>query len=262
MTNQTKIITAIITLIVLAGAGYGYKKVNTPSDEKTIEIGNGINTKMGVTGQGNFKVEAVPFSETVKAPSLDKPITYPADMNETARKMMAEKISTLISAIKKDSTTSLENWLKLAVDRKIIGDYAGAVEIWEYVATLSPKDPIAFGNLGEMYEYYLKDYPKAEKNWLATLKLKPDYLYGYRALAELYASLYTEKAYLAPKILEQGLSKNPHSNELMAILADYWKKMGDKSKAIYYYQMALSEVKLQNNQSLIDAINKEIDALK
>lgn len=261
MTNQTKIILSVIAVLVLAGANYGYKKVTNSNDENTVEVGDDSDTKIGVTGQGNFKVEVVPFSTTVKAPLLEKTLVFPSDMEETSRKIMADKINTLVTALSKDSS-SLENWLKLAVNRKIIGDYVGAVEIWEYVAKLSPQDPIAFGNLGEMYEYYIKDYPNAEKNWLVAIKLKPDYLYGYRALAELYASLYTEKSYLAPKILEQGIAKNPSSNELMAILADYWKKMGDKTKAIYYYEKALSEVKKQNNSILIEAIEKEIASLK
>ena len=49
------------------------------------------------------------------------------------------KIQDLSSQLKKDSD-NLENWLVLGIYRKIIGDYEGAKEVWEYASAIRPQN--------------------------------------------------------------------------------------------------------------------------
>ena len=88
-------------------------------------------------------------------------------MDENAKKIASAKIQDLSSQLKKDSD-NLENWLVLGVYRKIIGDYEGAKEVWEYAGAVRPQNSVSFNNLGELYAYYLKNNKKPKK-----ITLKP-----------------------------------------------------------------------------------------
>ena len=72
-------------------------------------------------------------------------------------------MQTLVAQLKAD-TTRVDLWLKLGIHRKIAEDYEGAAQAWEYVALTAPGDlrTIAYGNLADLYQNFLKDPAKAK----------------------------------------------------------------------------------------------------
>jgi len=129
--------------------------------------------------------------------------------------------------------------LQQGILKKNAGDYEGAKEAWEYVVQIRPEDYVAYNNLGDLYHYYLKDYPKAEFYFKKVVELKPDYLQTYTNLHDLYKFLYKEKSDLADDILLEGIKNNPQDYYLRIFLASYYKDQGDKINARKYYEEAL-----------------------
>ncbi len=116
---------------------------------------------------------------------------------------------------------SFEDLLFLGISKKNNKDYAGAVKAWEEASRLIPESYIPYSNLGDLYQFYLRDFPKAEANLRKAVELYPSYIAGYMNLHELYRYQYKEKAELADDILEEGLRKNPGNPTLAAALASY-----------------------------------------
>lgn len=126
-----------------------------------------------------------------------------------------------LSSQLKSEPNYLQGWLQLGILRKYLGDYEGASLAWQYATLLRPNDFIAFSNLGDLYHYYLKDFPKAEKYLRKAVDIKPDYVAGYENLFNLYTLSYKEKINLAEPVLLEGIKKNPSDHYLQGILDSY-----------------------------------------
>ena len=165
------------------------------------------------------------------------------------------------SDILKNNPQFFDGWISLGSLRKIAGDYEGAKEAWEYVSAISPLNHVSFGNLGDLYHYYLKDYPRAEKNLLTAVKNNPNSIVGYRNLYNLYTESYKEKISEAPKVLESGLKSNPENYDLLILLGQYYKEAGDKVKAVEYYKRALAVAEKFGQGAMKSVIETEIQNL-
>ena len=65
-------------------------------------------------------------------------------------------------------------WIQVGLLKKVIGDFEGASDAWEYAGLIRPQNSVSFSNLGELYWRYLRDYPKSEANFKISLANKPD----------------------------------------------------------------------------------------
>ena len=131
-------------------------------------------------------------------------------MNEDAKRIATAKIQDLSSQLKKDSD-NLENWLILGIYRKMIGDYEGAREVWEYASAIRPQSSIPLNNLGDLYAYYIKDEAKAEEYFLRAISIDPNNLYLYFKITDFYRDFNKDTA-KARAILEQGIAANPSTS--------------------------------------------------
>lgn len=171
-------------------------------------------------------------------PDLNREIMYKALVREEDKPKIEAEIK-IISQTLKDNPDYPQGWLQLGILRKYIGDYEGAGLAWEYATKIRPVDYVAFNNLGDLYHFYLKNFPKSESAIKKVIELKPDYVQAYRNLFELYTLSYKEKANLADDVLILGISKNPKAYDLMVALAMYYKEKGDKTGARKYFEEAL-----------------------
>lgn len=130
----------------------------------------------------------------------------------------------------------LDPWIQLGLFKKVIGDYEGARDAWEYASIIRPQNLMSFKNLGELYWHYLPDFSRAEKNLRTAIHNEPTYIDSYITLHEIYRYSYKEKADLADDVLLEGLQNNPANRDLTAYLARYYKETGDKARAIEYYR--------------------------
>ena len=174
-------------------------------------------------------------------PSLDRPITFFVDLSEESKQRAKEKIEKL-SAELKQNPDLFDNWLELALYRKLIGDYEAARDIWEYCAVIRPKSSVPFNNLGNLYWHNLPDFEKAEKYFLKAIELQPDAIFAYRNLYELYLYSYKEKSHLFDDILLRGIEANPENPDLLVLLGGYYRDIGDKENARIYFERALKLV--------------------
>jgi hypothetical protein len=167
----------------------------------------------GVTGTGSYTVEPV----GVTPPSLDRPITISASLPDDAKPILKNLLEQQIEILRKEPTR-VDIWLQYGVNRKIAGDYEGAIEAWEYVAQAAPKEmsATAHGNLGDLYMYFLKDYAKADTRFNQAIALNPRVLDYYRALFYLYRDIYKDTA-KAEAIRALGIKNNPGSTDLQKL---------------------------------------------
>ncbi len=149
----------------------------------------------------------------------------------------------------------LDSWLQLGLYKKVIGDFEGARDAWEYASVIRPQNVVSFKNLGELYWRYFPDFTKSEANFRAAIQNEPRYIDSYISLSELYRYSYKEKAGLADDALLEGLQNNPGSRDLIAYIAYYYKATGDKENAIKYYR------ELQRLDPADESVIKELQKL-
>lgn len=232
-------------LLIVLGGWYGYKAwQGSQNSGTTIRTENGfiINPKI--------------------QPSLNRSLSFPKDFPGDAKAIVIKRVGELRDTLKKNPG-DYASWLDLAIQYKIISDFEGARQIWEYVNVAAPTQSISFQNLGNLYDLYLKDYPKSEENYLKAIANAPGIPAAYLGLHELYRYSYKADTTAAVDILKQGIDavKSPDNLDLMIMLASYYKDKGDKSNAIKYYGEVRSKAQTLKNYDLANQMTTEIKAL-
>ncbi len=158
------------------------------------------------------------FGKTAHAPLVSEneiEIPHPSLTYQTTNKT--------VLAIAEEVKVHLDNrdyWLQLAIDLKNADLYRSAEEVLLYTTTRWPADFVAFNNLGDLYQTYLKDYPKAERAHKTTILLNSHNIQSYINLSDLYRLHSTGQEKEAVSILEQGLRANPGNTQLTALLKE------------------------------------------
>jgi tetratricopeptide (TPR) repeat protein len=167
-----------------------------------------------ITGSGNgYTIEQV----EIPAPSLGRPVSYAPNLSAEALASVRSHIENARKLLKEDPTR-VDLWLQLGVYYKVAGDYQAAAEAWNYTASVAPSNItyVAYGNLGDLYLNFLKDYPKAEANYKAAIDIKPNIIEYYRGLFTLYFHIQKDRA-AAAAIVEQGLQAYPDNPDLLQL---------------------------------------------
>lgn len=218
MTKNTKLALIALEVLIIAGvAYYFYREFTSSSVEnpvnqtatttRTVEIAPGIFAE--VEGDVVPTVSFVPVTagNTLKAPDLNRAITFPPSMTETDRKSFIDTITTLKTELEKDPT-SFVHWNDLGIYRKQLGDYEGAEEIWIYLTKAAPQVPDAYINLGDLYMYYVHDNAKAEPMFLKVVEVAPRLEEGYRRAVDFYVTALNDKE-RALSFLRKSVEKYP-----------------------------------------------------
>lgn len=212
--------------------------------------------------------------ETVSLPATNQPVQKstvpfyagrdPAEIRPVAEEvklLTEEQKQQLYAALKtnarvvKDNPAFFGGWIQIGVLKKIIGDFEGARDVWEYASLIEPFNSLSFANLGDLYWRYLGDYSKAEENLKTSIKNKPDDVFTYITLAELYHYSIKEKRDQAPQVLLDGLSANPNdAGTLMRRLAYLYEQQNKFSEALEWWQKVLA--KSPDDQEVTNKINK------
>lgn len=214
---KNKIIAPVIIVIAVLALGYyfyaDYKKTGemTITDNQPPQENNAISESASEV-DANKKLISAP------APSLDRPIVYPADMTAQIKEDNQNKISAIIKNLKLNQD-SFNDWIDLGLYRKLLEDYEGARQAWEYASLLRPQSPASFSNLGILYGYYLKDAPKAEKSFLKAIENDPKDINLYFQTYDFYKDVMKNLA-KAKAIIETGLKNNPTDKDLENMLKE------------------------------------------
>lgn len=174
------------------------------------------------TTNPNYTIEQVPINEERGGmpsgmPNLNRPISFALNVNfeQEVTDTLTAKIIELQNILKSDPT-NFQAWLDLGIYYKMIGDLEGAIDIWVYTTKLSPTNYLAFGNLGNLYAYNLKDMAMADSYYRQAISKDTSQVYLYIQLAEAYRDVGSDKA-KALEVVNQGLTANPNNPALLQL---------------------------------------------
>ncbi len=217
--SKNKIYTGFFVVLVLLAGFYMLMKRNK-AEEKIIDNNVATSTDKGVvldTNSSDYTVEQVPIEnkKQVSTPDLNRKVVFGSDVSLTVevRKMVTEKILSLQNNLKKDKT-NLNDWINLGLYQKMAGDYDGAVLSWKYVGEVANKDFISYGNLGDLYGYYLHNNALSETYYRKAIENGPTNSYLYVQLAMFYKDVFKDMT-KAQAILDEGLKRIPNDPSLL-----------------------------------------------
>jgi hypothetical protein len=256
MQNSLRIFAGIIIIVILALIGLAFfQKQNgsgSPVSTSTPEI-TSTTSQNGVTGTGNFQVTGDTVNITV--PDFRAPLKFSPDIQADVKAALQNAAIKLQAKLATDSL-DLGSWINLGTIRKMGGDYTGAEKAWLFVTQAAPSNPLAYSNLGDLYENFIKNYPKAEQSYLTELKLNPKDEGTYLNLYTMYANMYKQGTSAAEDILKKGVAAIPNSVNLHVQLARYYKGKGDKADAKKEYDAAIAAA----NKAGQSAVASELQA--
>lgn len=180
-----------------------------------LNLGEGLTATL----PSGYQVERV--EETVqtvpKAPSLSRPIVFDPAINASVREAIEKKVKELTLGLSQNSR-QFAYWIDLGTYHKVAGDFEGAKIYWDYAGKLAPKNFVSFGNLGDLYAYYVKDNAMAETSYKKAIANDPTQEYLYAQLAHVYIDVFKDES-KAKAILDQGLLKLPGNQNLLQLKA-------------------------------------------
>lgn len=165
---------------------------------------------------------------------LSRPVRGGVGMPEAVRKDLERQIAEATAVLKLDYN-NLQPWIIIGLARKNLDDYVGAAAAWEFASVIRPQNSLSFANLGFLYGSYLKDYVRAEKNYLRAIANDVHNVSAYNNLADLYWYSIPEKRVGIPKLLVGGLNENTDRDRrvpLLARLALYYRDNKEYMKAV------------------------------
>lgn len=224
MTKNQKIITSVIAVLLLLAVYVAFDRrskenTNTGAENEATSTTSASHETLNPNGGDGYTIEQVPVKTTIKTqvpvPDLNRPITFSSslNLNQEIKDLITSKINSLRDVLKADST-KLPYWLDLGMYQKMAGDYQGAVISWKYVADVTSKDFIAYGNLGDLYAYYIKNNGMAEMYYKLAIARDPKQAYLYIQLAGVYKDVFQDMD-KAGAIIEQGLKVLPSNPALL-----------------------------------------------
>ncbi|KND46751.1 MAG: hypothetical protein AB201_02845 [Parcubacteria bacterium C7867-006] len=224
-TNKIIIIFGFIIIVVVLGfLLYKKTKTLTNASDGVLNVSTTTTTQNGLQisseGTGDYKIEQVPVNEGREVlpqpvPDLNRKLVFLSSLNLTqeAKDIITSKVKDLQSQLKKDATF-VTGWIDLGIYQKMAGDYDGAAISWTYVTKLVPSDYISFGNLGDLYAYYLKNNALSETSYKKAISNAPKQAYLYIQLAGVYKDVFKDMD-KARAIIDQGLKNLPDDKGLL-----------------------------------------------
>ena len=195
---------AIIVVIVGAFLLLRAHKVAAPSPTASstatgtttaVNLGSGVMAQLPAGATVTNITSGI--SSNVQPPSLNQTVTYAPSLPADAVVTLKSDIATLSESLTSNPLQS-DKWLQLAIYYKEAGDYSLAERVWLYLTKAAPTNYIAFADLGDLYNSFLVNYPKAESYYLQAIKLKPDDINTYDNLFLMYRYQYKTNPGMRP----------------------------------------------------------------
>ncbi len=126
-------------------------------------------------------------------------------------------------------------WFNFGYQREFLNDHEGAVGAWEQAFKLQPLNFVTALNLGNTYQYFLKNYERAEFYYEKALALQPSYTSAYQGLLDLYRFNWKEKQNQVEPLLLEAVKNDP-ANELTyyTALVEFFAASNEPGKAKLY----------------------------
>lgn len=143
---------AVLVAAAVAGGFFITRHDSTqPGVDTAADQQIDLSTIATTTPVGDYTIEAVSLTDsTFPAPDYAKPIVFHASVSAEVRTAIDAQFAEVTSMLAKNPK-DINAWTRLGVIKKMAGDYVGAEEVWVYVTKTWPNDPVAFGNLADLY---------------------------------------------------------------------------------------------------------------
>ena len=258
MMRHWKIGIGIVLLALAALAQYLFVReassdpdsLPTPLASSTIP-GTGISDLSG----GGYSLTPIPISDSEakpKAPNVDALISGVAPKNDY-EKLILKNLTDTRAALKSDAD-DYDAWLMVGMSFKQLERYEAARDVWIYLSTIWPTQPVPYGNLGSLYHLYLKDFPKSEAAYKKAIELEPVQAGWHRGIYELYRYSYKTSTSAWEDALKKGIAESG-SIELRVTLAEQYEKLGRFSEAVSLYDDAIAVAEAYpNTEVLVDRL--------
>lgn len=230
-----------VSIVAVLGIRYVIPKFNLPDNANPGGIATTTDKVATTTedvnsgGERTESADALLRSAALKI--IDRPISVKIDISDSLRQLATQKIKEASDMIRSNYDYA-NQWYDLGAYRRMIGDYVGADEAWSFVSRIRPDDSISLHNLGSLY-YDLKNYPKAEQYFLASIDKNSKNVDAYIQLAAIYTYNDLSKTSLVEPLLLRGIAANPSESNLMITLGKYYQAKGNLDAARNYFEQAL-----------------------
>lgn len=267
------IVICVVLVAVIGGIYASSHRSDRPMPESgqattsPAEIGGGSAAAPGTapkTGGASIGATQVTAEYVLKgkwsaasAPDATAPIAFVAGISADQKAKFTATWEMLKGRLQQDPQ-DFTAWIDLGTIHKAGGDYRFAADVWEYMTKVFPNNPTAFYNLGDLYQNFLHDYPKAETNYLTAMKLLPTDTNTYRSLAVMYENQYKTGTSAAEDILKKGIAVNPKAIDLYVVLADYYRRHDRISDAKAAYASAITIAQQQKNAELVASLKADL----
>lgn len=199
------------------------------SEDKDRAISEGTNTEAPRPAQQDPALRARALE------IINKPIVIKAAISPESKNRAEEKIAAANTLIQENYDYDLP-WLELAAYRQVLGDFDGAIAALDFLSAIRPKEYVSFHNLGVIYGFYLKNYPKSEENFLKSITNNPQNIDAYEQLITVYEAYKPERI---ESLLLPAIQKNPSNVSFKIMLGNYYANKSKTAEAIRYLEEAL-----------------------
>lgn len=274
MTKNSWIIIGAVIVALLIGFAIWQRPSIAPQPSSTASstytVGNASTSPSSTTAApqgsvttGNVQAEYTLLGkwDAATAPNYKQPIAFNADLSADVKAQINASLAKAQAQIAANPHT-FAAWINLGALHKMGGDYSFAESAWIYMSKVFPTSETPFFNLASLYDYQLKDYPKAEANYLVAVKNNPHDTSVYHDLSVMYANKYKTDTNLAESILKQGIASNPGAYDLQVSLAEYYVQKGRIADAKAEYQAAMANAKAQGYTQVAASIQTDLDRLQ
>ena len=126
-------------------------------------------------------------------------------------------------------------WFDYGYTKEFLNDHEGAILAWEKSFAIQPFNFVTAQNLGNTYQYFIKNWERAEFYYRKVLELRPDHPQAYQGLIDLYRYNWPEKKDQFEPILLQAIAKDPQNKLPYYIsLVEFFADAGNVEKAKSY----------------------------
>lgn len=195
-------------------------------------------------------------------PDLSRATAYPDSIPASVRAILDGKIAAE-KKIVADDPTKVDDWFELGVLYHSADDYAAARDIWVFLTKFvaAPGVAVAYDNLGRLYKFDLKDFPKSESYFKQSMTANPDSVTPYLELAELYEYLYKTDTTAAVDTFKAAGAKFPDNPDPYTLLAQYYRNKADYADAKAAYQEAIKRAQKAGNDQLVLSLTAELNGM-
>ncbi|MBU4512501.1 hypothetical protein KKD19_04665 [Patescibacteria group bacterium] len=157
------------------------------------------------------------------------------DLSKERQEQYLEELEVWKDLLKKGEKGDLvKSFIGLAFLKERTSAYKMAEQALMLAGEVDPDNAVSFGNLANLYYFFMKDYPKAEQAYLKAIDNYPFKIDYYRDLSGLYQYHYNDLK-KSEEILIRCVKNNPKDADAFKIITSFYVDQKDKEKAVWYY---------------------------